>query len=288
MLLVGLPGCGHAHPAARRLTELGALPGTLSMPPPWDLADPSVVVLTGTGPAGGAGLPGLHLVLGTAAGPEADVVLDGTPGQLGELWAGRLVPFEASLRAGRRAPRRDHPRLIPPDPSWPAQARRLIDRFRVSAGRQIIRVDHIGSTSVPGLPAKELIDIQVVVDGLEAAGQVAGAARRAGFVHVPGQWSGTDRHGTGHPEEVVVDADPRRPVNINIRPAGAPVWRETLLFRDWMRRHDAERDAYAAMKQDLAGRSGMHVDDYSVAKMPWISAAMARASNWAAATGWSP
>jgi dephospho-CoA kinase len=288
MLLVGLPGCGPAHPAARRLTELGALPGTMSMPPPWDLADPSVVVLTGTGPPGGTGLPGLHLVIGTGAGPDTDVVLDGPPGQIDELWAGRLVPFEANLRAGRRAPRRDHPRLLVPDPGWPDQAGRLIGRFRSSVGHQVIRVDHIGSTSVPGLPAKELIDIQVVVGGLGTARQVAGAARRAGFVHVPGQWFGTDRHGSDHPEEVVVDADPGRPVNINIRPAGAPIWRESLLFRDWLRRHEAERDAYAAMKQELAGRPGMHVDDYSVAKMPWISTALTRAGDWAAATGWSP
>jgi dephospho-CoA kinase len=283
MLLVGLPGCGPAHPAARRLTELGALPGTISMPPPWDLADPSVVVLTGTGSAGGTGLPGLHLVLGTGAGPDADVVLDGAPGQLGELWAGRLVPFEANLRAGRTAPRHDHPRLVAAEPSWPDQARRLIGRLRSSAGRQIVRVDHVGSTSVPGLPGNQLIDIQVVVASLDTAKQVAGAARRAGFVPVQEPCSGT-----GHPEEVVVNADPGRPVSISIRPAGAPVWRETLLFRDWLRRHDAERDAYAAMKQDLAGRPGMHAGGYGAATMPWISAALARAGDWAAATGWSP
>lgn len=288
MLLVGLPGAGPGHPAARRLTELGAVPGTMSLPPPWNLADPAIVILTGTGPPAGTGLPGLHLVIGTEAAPAADLVLDGSPGQLDDLWAGRLVPFEASLRAGRRAQRSRQPRLTAPDPSWPAQAARLIARLSSSAGRQIIRADHIGSTSVPGLPAKQLIDIQVVVDNLDTAGEVAGATRRAGFVPVPGEWSGTDRHGTGQPEEVAVDADPGRPVNVNIRPAGAPVWRETLLFRDWLRAHDGERDGYAAMKQELAGRPGIHVDGYSVAKMPWISAALDRAGDWAAATGWSP
>jgi dephospho-CoA kinase len=94
--------------------------------------------------------------------------------------------------------------------------------------------------------------------------------------------------GVDHPEEVVVDADPGRPVNINIRPVTAPVWRETLLFRDWLRSHDAERDAYAVMKRRLTQRPGNDVDDYGRDKMPWISAALGRAEDWAAAARWSP
>lgn len=73
------------------------------------------------------------------------------------------------------------------------------------------------------------------------------AARRSGFVRVPGQWFGPDQQGVDHLEEVVVDADPDRPVNISIRPVTAPIWRETLLFRDWLRSHDDERNAYAEM-----------------------------------------
>jgi hypothetical protein len=99
---------------------------------------------------------------------------------------------------------------------------------------------------------------------------------------------GTDQRGADHPEEVVVDADPGRPVNINIRPVTAPIWRETLLFRDWLRSHDEERDAYAALKRGLAERSGRNVDDYNTDKMPWISAALARAGQWAARSNWSP
>jgi GrpB-like predicted nucleotidyltransferase (UPF0157 family) len=132
--------------------------------------------------------------------------------------------------------------LVDPDTTWPHQARRLIAHLRDTGGCSIIRVDHIGSTSVSGLPAKELIDIQVVVEDLATADRVARAARRAGFVHVPGPWFGTDRHGADHPEEVVIDADPGRPVNVNIRPVSAPIWRETLLFRDWLHAHGDERD----------------------------------------------
>lgn len=79
------------------------------------------------------------------------------------------MPFEANLRTGRRAPRRQQAVLADPDAIWPRQARRLIDRLLLSVAAMIIRVDHIGSTSVPGLPAKQLIDIQVVVADLSAA-----------------------------------------------------------------------------------------------------------------------
>jgi dephospho-CoA kinase len=288
MLFVGLAGHGPGHPIANRLTRLGALPGRMERPPPWDVAEPSVFILTGAGRPGGNCWPGLHVVVATAAGPDADAMVDETTGQIDQLWAERLVPFEANLRVGRRAPRRQQALLADPDRTWPVQARRLIERLRFSAGGQIIRVDHIGSTSVPELPAKQLIDIQVVVADLARAARVAEAAQRAGFVHVPGQWFGTDRHGIDHPEEVVVDADPGRPVNINIRPAGAPIWRETLLFRDWLRSHDEERDAYAAAKRELAQRPDHDVDDYGSGKMPWISAALARAEDWAAAARWSP
>jgi GrpB-like predicted nucleotidyltransferase (UPF0157 family) len=186
---------------------------------------------------------------------------------------------------GRRGDRR--PFFVDPDPTWPEQARRLIERLCFDAGR-ILRADHIGSTSVPGLPAKQLLDIQIVVADLADAVQVAEAARRAGFVRARGSWFGTDRYGVDHREEVVVDADPARPVNVNIRSVEGPIWRETLLFRDWLRCHDDERSAYTTLKSALAKGPNAHVDDYSRDKMAWISAALGRAEGWAAATNWSP
>jgi dephospho-CoA kinase len=287
MLFAGLAGFGPGHPVVARLAQLGAIAGRVDTPPSWDVARPSIFLFSDQGQLGRTCWPGLHFVIAANATADADAVADESDaGWIDTLWAGRLVPFEASLRTGRRAPRRQHAVLTEPDPTWPGQARRLIERLRFSVGGQVIRVDHIGSTSVPGLAAKQLVDIQVVVADVAAAAQVAKAARRSGFVHVPEQCFGTDRYGTGHPEEVVVDTDPGRPVNINIRPVGAPVWRETLLFRDWLRAHDGERDAYAAMKRDLARRPGWDVNDYSEAKMPWISAALDRAEDWAAATNW--
>jgi dephospho-CoA kinase len=289
VLFVGVAGHGHEDQISGRLIQRGAVAGDIAAAPVWDLAAEAIYLLRrGGGGRAGPGWPGLHLAIAGDGWCDADVVIDPGTAALDALWERRLVPFEANLRTGRRAARRQHAVLADPDPAWPQQARRLLERLLFSVGGMIIRADHIGSTSVPGLPAKQLIDIQVVVEALALARPVADAARRSGFVRVPGNWSGTDQRGAGHPEEVVVDADPGRPVNINIRPVTAPIWRETLLFRDWLRTHQGERDAYAELKADLAGRPGSNVDDYSTDKMPWISSALARAEQWAAQSSWSP
>ncbi|MHB8246968.1 MAG: GrpB family protein [Acidimicrobiales bacterium] len=282
---MGLIGDQAARARLRfHLVRLGASPVEPGMETIWDAAQP-VIELYDCDAVDDLRrpMPCLHLIVGAgepnAQRAEADLWSWET--DIERLWRQRLVPFEASLRAAQRAPRRQEAVLAGPDPTWPDHARRLMERLSSAVGDSVIRIDHIGSTSVPGLPAKELIDIQVVVDDLAHARQVAGAARRAGFVHATGPWFGTDGHGTRHPAEVVVDADPGRPVNVNIRPVSASVWRETLLFRDWLRAHDAERDAYAAIKRELAARRDSTVDDYGEDKMPWIRSALERAKRWA-------
>lgn len=264
--LVGGPGA-EMTAVAHRVRQLIAGDGGAGV----ELVDGGAHLLVGAGGVGGAvGIGGV----------DADVVLDlDQPSEqiiraVDELWADRLVPFAANLRRGRRAPRRRTAELSESQPAWADQARRLIGRLDAAVGDRVRRIDHIGSTSVPGLPAKDLVDIQIVVDDLAAAAQVAERAPAAGFARVPGEWFGMDRFGRLHREEVMVDADPGRPANVNVRPVTAPVWRETLLFRDWLRTHPDERDAYAALKQDLAGHD---VDRYSDDKMPWIRAAVTRA-----------
>lgn len=224
--------------------------------------------------------------------PEADVAVSFAPrgdfaDSVAQLWRQRLVPYEANLRMRRRAPRARTPVLAEPRSSWVADVARIVGRLQRVVGEAALRIDHIGSTSVPGLPAKDLVDIQVTVEDLTSAQRAAESAREVGFVQVSGNWYGEDRIGNEHPEAVAVDADPRRPVNINFRPHTAPVWRDALLFRDWLRRQSDERDAYASMKRALAA-GGSHVDRYSEDKMPWIRGALVRAESWAAATGWTP
>jgi dephospho-CoA kinase len=227
---------------------------------------------------------GYQLVVGVDDGsprPDRHEWIDAWTDAAGaqRLWHERLAPFRDNLAANRRAPRRQTAELVAPDPRWSAQARLLIARLERMLGNAAVRVDHIGSTSVPGLPAKNLVDIQVVVADLGVADAAAAHARDAGFVRVPGRWTGPDREGMRFEEIVLVDADPGRPVNVNLRPVGDPVWRETLLFRDWLRADVANRDRYLAFKRHLVETTA-DVDEYSDGKLSWIGAALDAAGQW--------
>lgn len=227
-----------------------------------------------------------HLVVSTPGFPArwSDVRLSSLA-EAEQLTEARLVPWVTRWQQGRRAPRAQVAVLSEPDPSWAPTAHRLIARLhRHLVGLDVLRIDHIGSTSVEGLPAKNLIDIQVTVRGDDTALPVAEAATGAGFVRVAGQWHGKDRHAGLHPEQVCVDADPGRPVNVNVRSIERPVARDALLFRDWLRSTPGARERYLAMKSELAGRQ---VDDYGHSKEPFISAALHEADAWASTTGWT-
>jgi dephospho-CoA kinase len=213
---------------------------------------------------------------------------DDTVAAVNSVWTDRLVPFEANLRAGRPAERSTRAVLVAPDPTWPAQAARLIERVRHCAGRRILRVDHVGSTSVPGLAAKDVIDLQVVCTDLLTAEEVAGSLTGAGLVRMPGQWWDTGREGEEHDKAMACNADPGRAANVHVRPVESPTWRDALLLRDWLRATPSGVEEYEALKRELVAQPHETIDDYAGGKTPWINDALARADDWAARTGWSP
>jgi dephospho-CoA kinase len=289
MLRVGLIPGGATTTVRDRLLELGAVRADAAGL--WTLDDAGVALVplvdvphlaVGAMPAAAvADVRADVTIVGWAGDQELVALVDG-------VWRERLVPFEENLRLRRRAPRRRTPLLVGPDAGWASDAARLVARLHAAVGPLALRIDHIGSTSVPGMRAKDLIDIQVTVRSLDDARAAADAARSAGVVHVAGDWSGEDRSGVSHPEAVAVDADPGRPTNVNFRPVTAPVWRDALLFRDWLRSEADERASYEAMKCGLATADDVDVDRYGRDKMPWIRTGLARAELWAAATGWAP
>lgn len=227
----------------------------------------------------------------------ADVWLDNSGAQdeidaaVDALWADRLVQFESNVRLHRKA-NYGPPRLVARDPAWPRQADRLIERVRLAAGGKAVRIDHIGSTAVDGLPAKDILDLQVAVSTLDDADSIAGALSEAGFPLQPamdrdepkstdlGQWR----------KRLHCGADPGRPVNVHLRIAGAANWRLALLLRDWLRADADARAEYAALKRRLADRFAGDDDTerYAEAKEPWFGEAAVRAEEWAQRTGWTP
>ncbi len=219
-------------------------------------------------------------------GPPADVVA-----AVERLWDDRLLPYEANVRARRPAPRPAVIAVVDHDPGWAAAGARLAARVAHAAGPAALRVDHVGSTAVPGLPAKDVVDLQLLVAGPAAADGVREALADAGFPRLEGEWGDDDVLGPTAPalltKRLHGASDPGRAVNLHVRQASGPVWRWQLMFRDWLRAHAGEREAYAAAKRAAAG-GGAGIDGYVLAEGPWVADALHRARDWAGATGWAP
>ena len=218
----------------------------------------------------------------------ADVWLDnaGAPddvlAQVDRLWDERLVPFEANVRLRRRAPRPDVVDVVDPDPTWPAQAERLLARIGAALGGRARRLDHVGSTAVPGLPAKDCLDLQVVVDDLAVADDARDALQDAGFVFGAATEDDLSAGGTW-PKRLHVACDPARQVHLHVREAASPAVAEQLAFRDHLRSHPGVRDAYAAQKRAAlavaaaAGPGEPAYDAYLDAKAAWVRTTLRQA-----------
>lgn len=208
----------------------------------------------------------------------ADVWLEneGTEAELTDvvrrLWRDRLGPFDVNLTGGIRSvlPR---PVLSPPDAAWPAQAARLTARIRHALGERARAVEHIGSTAVPGLEAKDVIDLQVGVRDLADADGPAfdDAMRAAGFVLVPGIRDDRATGGGVWPKRFYGSADPGRIAHVHVREVGSPGWRWALTFRDLLRTDPTLAREYALEKGRLAVSSGT-TGEYAAAKEAWFDA----------------
>ena len=159
--------------------------------------------------------------------------------------------------------------------SWPELFEQERVRIAAALGPLARRIDHIGSTAVAGLDAKDIIDIDVSVEDPEEEGAYVAKLERAGY-HLR----------VREPGHRMLRA-PALDVHVHICACGSDWERRHLLFRDWLRIDAEDRERYLAVKRRLAGRVWADRNDYAEAKGEIIGEIMARAEHWARATGWS-
>jgi len=143
------------------------------------------------------------------------------------------------------------------DPEWPRLFEREAERIRGALGPKALRIEHVGSTSVPGLAAKPIVDIDLVVADssdeaayvpqLEAAGYVLRIREPDWFEHR--LFKGPDTN-----------------VNVHVFSKDCPQIPRMLDFRDWLRVNDADRALYEQAKRELAGKDWKYVQNYADAK----------------------
>jgi dephospho-CoA kinase len=204
------------------------------------------------------------------------------------LWHDRVLPFAGNLDAGMSAV--GEPGLVPADPTWAEQAKRIVNRLNTTCGHRAVRVDHIGSTAVPNLDAEDVIDVQVTVPSLEVADQLADALLSAGYPRIADVTADV-----AHTEDSALwrkrfhaSADPGRPTNVHVRVDGWPNQRFALLFRDWLTANPDVRDEVLAVKRDVAAGGPKATGKYADSKESWCVDAYRRAWSWADTTGWQP
>ena len=236
----------------------------------------------------------------------ADIWLDNSGSQedlvkrAREVWNDRIVPFAHNVaqRQVVRAPAQ----VVPADPTWPDQARRIVARLVTSCGHKALRVDHIGSTAVPEFDAKDVIDIQLTVESLAVADELGEALLSAGYpriehieqdeIKVDARSTVSDYDHSDDPtlwhKRIHASADPGRPTNVHIRVDGWPNQQFALLVVDWLAANPAERVDYLAVKRAAGERADGDTTVYVEAKEPWFADAYRRAWEWADFTGWRP
>jgi GrpB-like predicted nucleotidyltransferase (UPF0157 family) len=157
-------------------------------------------------------------------------------------------------------------RLVAYDPEWPAQYDRIRDRLQGALGPRARTIEHIGSTAVPGLLAKPIIDVLVTVDDVEDETAYASAITQLGYdlrVREPG-------HRMFRPASL--DA------HIHVWNEGSREQRDYLLLRDWLRDSADDRAAYARLKLGLADEDWPDVNYYAEAKGGLIGELLERAA----------
>jgi GrpB-like predicted nucleotidyltransferase (UPF0157 family) len=159
--------------------------------------------------------------------------------------------------------------LVAYDPEWSRLFAREAERIRAALGERALLVEHVGSTSVPGLAAKRLIDILLAVPDSAAEADYVPALEAAGYVlH--------SREPDWHEHRLLKGPD--TDLNLHVFSTGDEEIERMLRFRDHLRTHEADRDLYLQTKRDLAARTWQYTQHYADAKSQIVEEILTRAA----------
>jgi GrpB-like predicted nucleotidyltransferase (UPF0157 family) len=182
--------------------------------------------------------------------------------------------------------------IVPYNPEWPAVFAGIGTALRTACGEIARRIDHIGSTAVPGLAAKDRIDVQVAVEDLSTVDSLAPGIEALGYQprpqithdHVP---PGAINDAAEWEKRFFTSGSNTRPANIHLRRLGAANQRYALLFRDYLRAHPGTAAAYGELKRRLAAELP-DLFTYADVKDPACDLIMIAAEDWVRWQGWTP
>jgi GrpB-like predicted nucleotidyltransferase (UPF0157 family) len=174
----------------------------------------------------------------------------------------------------------DPARVVSYDPAWPVLFAKLGGQLRTALGEIALRIDHIGSTAVPGLDAKPIVDVQISVAALEPVDTFRGALEGCGFSWRADNPDLTKRYFREQPGQ--------RRTHIHVRRSGSFSEQFALLFRDYLRTHPRRAAEYGALKRSVAHLLQADRRAYVEAKGPFVWDTIRLADDWAQQTGWEP
>lgn len=179
-----------------------------------------------------------------------------TEEQIRAVTIGELQPLSAPIR------------LVEYDPEWPEKFRREADRIRAVLGDRVLQLEHVGSTAVPGLPAKPIVDMLLgLADSADEPAYLP-AMESAGYVlriREP-EWY-----------EHRLFKGPDTNINLHVFSSGCPEIGRMLAFRDWLRSNAPDRELYARTKLELTQENWKYVQNYADAKTAVVEQILARA-----------
>jgi GrpB-like predicted nucleotidyltransferase (UPF0157 family) len=168
--------------------------------------------------------------------------------------------------------------IHPYDLDWPDLFRQTAQPLRDALGAFALRIDHIGSTSIPGTAAKPIIDIQISVPSFEPFELIHSPLVTLGYV-----WRSDNPDLT---KRYFREMSGTRRTHVHIRRSGSWAEQFALLFRDYMRCHPEDVQQYVELKHQLAQQFQNDREGYTEAKTPFIWQVMRKADQWCQSTDW--